>query len=192
VGSPRGKRAHALGSLHDHGFKPGRARVATALAGHGRGTTEMKNITMTACALIGLLAATPAFSHDKHVHETYSAGEPGDPKKPSRTVEVDMSEMKYAPSSIEVKRGEQIRFVIRNVGEEEHEFMLATTEENLKHAEDMQKQPHMDHDDPNEVRLKPKKSTELVWKFTKPGTFEYSCLIPGHRENGMIGKVTVK
>jgi uncharacterized cupredoxin-like copper-binding protein len=42
------------------------------------------------------------------------------------------------------------------------------------------------------VRLTPKKSAEIVWKFTKPGTFEYSCLIPGHRENGMIGKVTVK
>jgi uncharacterized cupredoxin-like copper-binding protein len=154
---------------------------------------EMKTITMTACALIGLLAgSTPAFSHDKHVHQTYSAGEPGDPKKPSRTVEVDMSEMKYAPTSIEVKRGEQIRFVIRNVGEDDHEFLLATTEENLKHAEDMQKHPHMDHEEPNAVRLTPKKSAEIVWKFTKPGTFEYSCLIPGHRENGMIGKVTVK
>ena len=29
--------------------------------------------------------------------------------------------------------------MIRNVGEDDHEFLLATTEENLKHAEDMQK-----------------------------------------------------
>ena len=153
----------------------------------------MKNITTIAFALIGLLAGpTLAFSHDKHVHQTYSAGEPGDPKKPSRTVEVDMSEMKYAPESIEVKRGEQIRFVIRNAGEDDHEFLLATTEENLRHADDMQKHPHMAHEEPNAVRLTPKKSAEMVWKFTKQGTFEYSCLIPGHRENGMIGKVTVK
>jgi uncharacterized cupredoxin-like copper-binding protein len=169
------------------------ARRDGALRDNTRGRTEMKNITTIALALIGLLTGpTLAFSHDKHAHETYSAGEPGDPKKPSRTVEVDMSEMKYTPSRIEVKQGEQIRFVIRNVGEEEHEFMLATTEENLKHAEDMSKQPHMEHDDPNEVRLKPKQSAELVWKFTKAGTFEYSCLIPGHRENGMIGQVVVK
>jgi hypothetical protein len=49
-------------------------------------------------ALIGLSVwPTLASSHDKHAHETYSAGEPGVPKKPSRTIEVEMSEMKYAP-----------------------------------------------------------------------------------------------
>jgi uncharacterized cupredoxin-like copper-binding protein len=153
----------------------------------------MKNITTTAIALIALFALPwPANSHDKHGHATYAAGEPGNPKEPSRTIQVEMNEMAYTPSTIEVKRGEQIRFVIRNTGNEEHEFLLATTEENLKHAEDMQKHPHMEHDDPNAVRLKPAKSTEIIWKFTRPGTFEYSCLIPGHRDGGMIGKVTVK
>jgi Uncharacterized copper-binding protein len=72
-----------------------------------------------------------------------------------------MSEMAYTPSRIEVKRGEQIRFVIRNAGKEDHEFLLATTEENLKHAEDMKKHPHMEHDDPNGVRLAPAKSAEM-------------------------------
>lgn len=103
-----------------------------------------------------------------------------------------MSEMEYAPANIEVKRGEQIRFLIRNAGQDDHEFLLATTEENLRHAEQMKAHPHMQHDDPNAVRLTPNKSAEIVWKFTKSGTFEYSCLIPGHREGGMIGKVTVK
>jgi multidrug efflux pump subunit AcrA (membrane-fusion protein) len=33
---------------------------------------------------------------------------------------------------------------------------------------------------------------ELVWKFTKRGKFEFACLIPGHYEKGMFGKVVVK
>jgi uncharacterized cupredoxin-like copper-binding protein len=153
----------------------------------------MKNIATITLALIALAAlAPPALSHDKHAHETYSAGEPGNPEKPSRTIEVAMSEMQYTPSRIEVKRGEKIRFVIRNAGKEDHEFLLATTDENLKHAEDMKKHPHMEHDEPNAVRLKPAKSAEIIWKFTKAGTFEYSCLIPDHRDYGMIGKITVK
>ena len=144
-------------------------------------------------ALIALSALPlPANSHEQHAHESYSAGEPGNPKRPSRTIEVEMSEMEYTPWRIEVKRDEQIRFVIRNVGTEDHEFLLATTEENLKHGESMKKNPHMEHDDPNGVRLAPKKSAEILWKFTKTGTFEYSCLIADHREYGMIGKVTVK
>ena len=50
----------------------------------------------------------------------------------------------------------------------------------------------MEHDDPNGVRLAPKKTAEILWKFTKAGTFEYACLIPGHLEAGMHGKVIVK
>ena len=141
-------------------------------------------------ALAGI--AVPAMSHEQHGHETYSAGEPGNAKKPSRTIEVTMSEMEFTPSRIEVKRGEQIKFVIRNAGTEDHEFLLATTEDNLKHAEVMKKNPKMEHDDPNGVRLAPKKTAEILWKFTKAGTFEYSCLIPDHRDYGMTGRITVK
>jgi uncharacterized cupredoxin-like copper-binding protein len=131
-------------------------------------------------------------SHD----ESFSAGEPGDPKKPSRTVKIVMNEadgkMLYKPNRIEVRRGEQIRFVIDNKGELEHEFILATTQENLKHAEAMKKNPDMEHDDPNGKSVASKKSSEILWRFTKTGTFEYGCLIPGHRESGMIGTVVVK
>jgi uncharacterized cupredoxin-like copper-binding protein len=153
----------------------------------------MKTMITTGSALIALaLLPPPASSHEQHGHESYAAGEPGNPKRPSRTIEVEMSEMAYTPSRIEVKRGEQIRFVIRNAGQEDHEFLLATTEENLKHAEEMKKHPHMEHDDPNGVRLAPAKSAEIVWKFTNTGTFEYSCLIPDHRDYGMIGQIQVK
>jgi uncharacterized cupredoxin-like copper-binding protein len=153
----------------------------------------MKNITAIGVALITLSAtALPAGGHEQHAHESYAAGEPGNAKKPSRTIKVEMSEMAFTPSQIEVKRGEQIRFLIRNVGKEDHEFLLATTEENLKHAQVMKKHPHMEHDDPNGVRLAPNKSAEILWKFMRVGTFEYACLIPDHRDYGMTGRIVVK
>ena len=153
----------------------------------------MNGRTSFAIAWLALSAlAWPAHGHEHHDHESFSAGEPGDPGKPARTIEIAMSEMDFAPDRIEVKRGEQIRFVLRNVGTEDHEFLLATTAENLKHAELMKKFPKMEHDDPNGVRVAPKQSAEILWKFTKAGNFEYSCLIPTHRDYGMIGHVTVK
>jgi uncharacterized cupredoxin-like copper-binding protein len=152
---------------------------------------KMKTTIQLALALAAL-SITPVFAHEHHGHESFSAGEPGDPQKPARTVEIALSEMAYEPSNITVKRGEQIRFVLRNVGKEDHEFLLATTKENLAHAEVMKKHPHMEHDDPNGVRLGPNKSAEIVWKFTKAGIFEFSCLIPDHRDYGMVGHVTVK
>jgi uncharacterized cupredoxin-like copper-binding protein len=145
-------------------------------------------LMVVAMSAVGLSAA----AHDHAHRQSWAAGEPGDPKKPARTIEIVMSEMAYEPSSIEVKRGEQIRFVIRNAGKEDHEFLLATTKENLAHAEMMKKHRHMKHEDPNGVTLAPDKSAELLWKFSKAGTFEYSCLIPDHRDYGMIGRVTVR
>lgn len=142
---------------------------------------------------------TPGHGHNhghNHGHGMFSAGEPGNAKKPARIVQVTMREsdgkMLFIPARIEVKRGEQIKFMLRNSGELDHEFVLATTEENVKHAEEMKKNPEMEHDDPNAKRLAPKSSGEIVWRFTKPGTFEFGCLIPGHREAGMIGTVVVK
>ena len=67
-----------------------------------------------------------------------------------------------------------------------------TIEGNNKHAIEMQKNPDMEHDDPNAIRLKPLKKGEILWQFTKRGTFDFSCLIPGHRESGMTGSITVK
>jgi uncharacterized cupredoxin-like copper-binding protein len=147
---------------------------------------------MSAAMAAALIVIAAARGHEQHGPRGYSAGEPGDPKQPSRTIEVLLSEMEFTPARIEVKRGEQIRFVLRNTGKEDHEFLLATKKENLKHAAVMKKHPHMEHDEPNGVRLAPAKTAELVWRFTKPGTFEYSCLIPTHREFGMTGHVTVK
>ena len=152
--------------------------------------TKTPNHLRQAVLLAANFYAAAAVAHEQH--GGYSAGEPGNSKKPAREIVVLMNEMDYTPATIEVKLGEQIRFVIRNVGTEAHEFLLATTAENLKHGEAMKKNPDMEHDEPNGLRLNGKKSGEILWKFTKVGTFEYSCLIPTHREFGMIGKVIVK
>jgi uncharacterized cupredoxin-like copper-binding protein len=141
-----------------------------------------------------LIAATDTRAREHHGR--FSAGERGDPKKPARVVNIKMFEgdgkMGYEPARIEVRRGEQVRFVLQNNGEEDHEFVLATPMENRKHAEVMKRHPHMDHNAPNAKRVLPHANGELVWKFTKRGEFEFACLIPGHYEKGMFGKVIVE
>ena len=143
-------------------------------------------------ASILAIPAQRAFGHGDH---EFAAGEPGNPKKPARTVIVTMSDtdgkMAFFPDKIEVRKGEQIKFVLKNNGALKHEFMLATVKENAEHAELMKKLPEMEHDDPNAKTIEPKQSIELVWRFTKPGEFQFACLIPGHLEAGMHGVVIV-
>jgi uncharacterized cupredoxin-like copper-binding protein len=159
--------------------------------------------TVATIAITGLLLAAarlmPAHAHENHQHGKhahFSAGQPGDPSKPARTVFVTMLEdgkkMLFKPAHITVRKGEQIRFVLGNDGAEDHEFVLATKAENRKHGELMKKFPDMEHDDPNAKRVAPFTNGEIVWRFTKAGQFEYACLIPGHYEAGMSGKVIVK
>jgi uncharacterized cupredoxin-like copper-binding protein len=123
-------------------------------------------------------------------------GEAGDAKKPSRLIQIMMVEsdgkMQFIPNRIEVRKGEQVKFSLRNNGELDHEIVLATLEMNNAHAKEMAKNPDMEHDDPNAKRLASKKTGEMVWKFTKAGEFDFSCLIPGHREAGMTGTIIVK
>ena len=153
---------------------------------------------LTAASILLVAGAAYAGPGEKgHSHDHgLTFGEPGDPKKPAREVLVTMTEqdgkMLFLPNKIEVKKGEQVRFKLTNKGLLDHEIVLATLEENLKHAKEMEKNPEMEHDDPNAKRLAPNANGEIVWKFTKAGTFDFSCLIPGHRESGMFGMVIVK
>ena len=121
----------------------------------------MSRFAIAIATVVLLFAATAALvrtqAHENH--GTFSAGQPGDANKPARTVRILMHDdgneqnMRFEPALIRVRKGEQIRFVLENAGTESHEFMLATVEENRKHAELMKKFPEMEHDDPNAKRL---------------------------------------
>lgn len=162
----------------------------------------MKRHILFASALLFAAAIGPTYAGEgppghTHGHDAgFSAGAPGNPKNPARVIPITMREgdgkMLFFPNKVEVKKGEQVRFVIRNNGALKHEFTLASIEDNNKHAELMNKYPEMEHDDPNAKSVEPGKTAEIIWQFSKAGTFEFACLIPGHREAGMHGAVVVK
>ena len=148
------------------------------------------------CGFTLTLGSTLAVAHgdDKHLagHDD-SFGKPGDAAKVSRTVEVDMADtMRFTPANVTVKKGETVRFVVKNSGQLKHEMVLGTAKELREHAELMKKFPEMEHADPNQVSLDGGKSGELVWQFTRASTFDFACLQPGHFDAGMRGKVAVK
>lgn len=150
----------------------------------------MNTLFASVFSLALIVTAASARADAGHSHEI---GKPGDPKKISRTVEVTMSDqMRFSPDSVRVKRGETIRFVVKNNGELKHELVIGTAKELKEHAAAMQKNPEMEHDDPNAITVEPGKTGELIWQFTKSGNLNFGCLVPGHFEAGMVGKVTVQ
>ena len=138
-------------------------------------------------------------------------GRSGNPKAAKRTIRILMNDQMRvaaagghkadgapgakphaAPGDLVFRRGETVRFVVRNDGKVMHEMVIGTMKELREHAELMRKHPGMEHDEPYMAHVAPGKQGEIVWQFTKAGEFHYACLIPGHMEAGMIAKITVK
>lgn len=146
-------------------------------------------------------AALLAHGDSGHVATPYDAsqveqmpfGRAGDPGAVTRTVTIGMSDaMRFTPEVVSVRRGDTVRFFVRNNGKALHELVIGTAEELAKHAELMRRFPTMKHDEPHMVHVAPGRTQALVWNFNRSGTFEFACLVAGHFEAGMKGRIVVE
>lgn len=154
--------------------------------------------------LLGALPAlAPASSHIMHgmqgmqgmSHEEHAGneGQPGDPAQVSRTIDVTMADtLRFNPDRITVKAGETVRFFVKNTGQMPHEMVIGSMDELKEHAKTMRSMPAMRHGNPGMLQLNPGQRGGLVWRFDKPGTVDFACLVPGHLEGGMAGKIVAK
>jgi len=163
------------------------AAAALALCGAGRAQNEMKHDPME------------QMEHDHGGHEhaqkpkETAFGRPANPKAAARTIKIEMSDaLRFTPSELAIKKGETVRFSVKNSGKLVHEMVLGTMDELKEHAEMMQKDPRMKHKSAHELDVEPGKTRTLSWQFTKAGEFYYGCLVPGHFEAGMVGKIVVR
>jgi uncharacterized cupredoxin-like copper-binding protein len=151
-----------------------------------------KSSTLVFIALLAASSAASAAGAHAGGHGDSAIGKPGVASKVSRTIQVEMaSGMRFKPAEIRVKKGETIRFVLKNTDAVKHEFSLGTEKELLEHYEVMKKFPDMEHDEPNKISLAPGKRGEVIWQFTKADTVNFACLHPGHFDAGMKGQVIV-
>ncbi|WP_293662640.1 cupredoxin family protein [Rhodoferax sp. OV413] len=154
------------------------------------------NNTIKSIAAGAMLAyAFGSFAAGSHGggHGTEAIGKPGVAAKVSRTVQIDMSDaMRFSPAKVTVRRGETVRFVVKNSGQLKHEFNLGTEKDLKAHYDLMKKFPEMEHDEPNIASVAPGQTGEVIWQFTKAGTVSFACLHPGHYEAGMKGAVKVE
>ncbi|UCU93440.1 plastocyanin/azurin family copper-binding protein [Hydrogenophaga taeniospiralis] len=145
-----------------------------------------------AAAALAASVALAGGNHGSGHHDESPIGQPGVAKNVTRTIEVDAADsMRFTPSTLSVKKGETIRFVIKNSGKVPHEFSLGTERELMEHYEVMKKFPNMEHEEANKISLKPGKQGDVIWRFTKAGVVNFACLHVGHYEAGMKGEVNV-
>ena len=140
-------------------------------------------------------------------------GKEGKIQNVTKVIQVKMFDNYYEPKEIKIKKGETVKFVVKNMGELVHELNIATKEMHIKHQpemakmveheilladkidknkmKEMAKMDHaMAHKHANSVLLEPNETGELIWEFSTSANLEIACNVPGHYETGMIAKIT--
>ena len=136
-------------------------------------------------------------------------GEKGDINDVTKVITVKMFDNYYDPNQITVKKGETVKFIVKNMGELVHELNIATKEMHIQHQPEMAKMVEheilladridknkmakmdhaMAHKHANSVLLEPNDTGEIIWKFSTSAKLEIACNVPGHYEAGMIAKI---
>ena len=155
--------------------------------------------TLLGAACAALIAAGARAHGDKHnpagpvKKKQKDWGIAGEAKAAMRSIEVGMADtMRFTPERIDVRLNETVKFIARNHGTVMHEFVIGTKKENEAHAALMVKFPNMEHDEPYMAHVPPGKAGEIVWQFNRVGEFEFACLIAGHYQAGMVGRIDVR
>ena len=166
---------------------------------------RLKQALVLSSSLLALLLSPTVLAHSTDAHSGHHAkaqsaapaeqkdwGIAGEPKNAKRTIQIRMTDdMRFAPKEIQVKLGDTVRLVAVNAGKVLHEIVIGTPQELKAHAEMMKKHPSMEHDEPYMAHVEPGKSGVITWTFTKAGEFHFGCLVPGHFDAGMIGRIVV-
>jgi uncharacterized cupredoxin-like copper-binding protein len=161
-------------------------------------TTRRALLITAALSSAGTIAA---FAHGNEDHpkmagplkkEQKAWGIAGEEKAARRTIDITMSDnMRFVPDRLEIRQGETVRLIHRNNGKILHEFVIGTKKDLDEHAALMVKFPNMEHDEPYMAHVPAGKTGQIVWTFNRAGEFDFACLIAGHYQAGMVGKIKV-
>ena len=111
------------------------------------------------------------------------------------TIVLKAEGLKYNPTTIEVTAGQPVSLVFQNADSVEHDFSVME----IPMVMDATAEPMAGHDmggmtDQPQLHMAMAMGQTGTMQFTpsKPGTYEFFCTVPGHKEAGMVGTLIVK
>ena len=142
------------------------------------GTTATATSTTTATTT-ATSTATATATETGTATSTPSGGAGG-------TLQVQMIDINYDPKELTATVDEEVTIEFENTGALEHTFTIDEIS-----ADDVTEEYQGDEAD-IDVVLQPGESGTLSFTPTEAGEFEFYCTVPGHREAGMVGTLTVE
>ena len=112
----------------------------------------------------------------------------------AQNVTVQAQDLVFSPTNVQVTAGQPVQLTLQNTGALEHDFsvmefsMEGEAEETggMDHAMgEGAKEPEL------HVAAGAGQSATLEFTASTPGTYEFWCTVPGHKEAGMTGTLVV-
>ncbi len=113
----------------------------------------------------------------------------GEEGGPVRTVVLEARHSRFSVGQIEVRRGETVRFVVRNLDPIAHELIVGDMAVQNRHEVGTESH-HGDR--PGELSVPPGATAETLYRFGTAGRLYFGCHLPGHWAYGMQGLVIVR
>jgi uncharacterized cupredoxin-like copper-binding protein len=111
-----------------------------------------------------------------------------------QSLTVEAQDLAFSPAALEVTAGEPVKLTLQNNGALDHDFSIME----FPMEGEAEETGGMDHDmgegseEPElHVAAGAAQSATLDFTPSKPGTYEFWCTVPGHKEAGMTGTLVV-
>lgn len=108
----------------------------------------------------------------------------------ARTVEIEMRDIAFSPTSVDVRAGEKVRFVFKNTGGVTHDAFIGDPAAQDAHEKDM-RGAHDNMKVANAVSVKPGKTASLTYTVPQSGQVLIGCHQPGHFTGGMKAPLNI-
>ncbi len=107
----------------------------------------------------------------------------------ARTITLDIHHSRFSASSIDVEKGETVRFVVNNQDPIAHELIVGPMAVQLRHESGREKvHPPV----PGEVSVPIFSTASTSYTFKEVGPIWFGCHLPSHWDYGMLGRVNVR
>lgn len=120
----------------------------------------------------------------------------GSPSTGANQIALEVSNLRYQPATIEVTAGQPVKLTMRNNDSVEHDFSIIEIPMATMGATAAPMAGHemggMTADPQLHMVAAMGATNAMEFTPTKPGTYEFFCAVPGHKDAGMKGTLVVK
>jgi uncharacterized cupredoxin-like copper-binding protein len=146
----------------------------------------MRHVARTLPLLLAALAALALLA---------ACGSDDGDEAPARAMQVSMQDIAYSNTALTAAKGEHIRIELDNKGQVTHDFTIDRMPMHGLHmmgGAGGDEHQHMSEEHAMHLALDKGKSGWLEFETTEAGAYEFYCTVPGHKDAGMRGTLTVQ